>query len=190
MIWPGDASNVVLFDNGAVRITNPETDEVLLEFLAVSRCLLHLTPEDRVVLPGGSLLRGDAVQPSGPFLLEKLGAQCLRLTNQSKLSALLRYREAEVELVPGESVDLPRLQDTAPRSDHPASEQLLGGRIRIVGRVQPFVGQGVVRLDATRPTEIFSQGIRIRLAPEEEVLLGGLSTTGEFPTDDPPGNDP
>ncbi|MAB80678.1 MAG: hypothetical protein CMJ89_15110 [Planctomycetes bacterium] len=189
LIWPGDASNVVLFDNGAVRITNPETDEVLVEFLSVSRCLLHLTPEDRVVLPGGSVLRGDSVHPSGPFLLEEFDFQYLRLTNQTKLSALLRYREAEVELVPGESVDLPRLGDTAPRSDHPASEELLGGRIRIVGRVQPSVGQGVVRLRATRPTEIFAQGIKVRLAPEEEVFLEELSSTGEFPTDDTPGKD-
>ncbi len=137
LIWPGDASNIVLFDHGAVRVANPETDDMLVQFLAVSRSLIYLTPEDRVLLPGGSILRGDPGEPSGPFQLEKINPQYLRLTNQTKRPALLQYREAEIELGPGESIDLPRLSDTSPRSPHPAIEELLGGKVRIVGRVEP-----------------------------------------------------
>ena len=35
LIWPGDASNVVLFDHGVVLVANPELDEMLVEFLTL-----------------------------------------------------------------------------------------------------------------------------------------------------------
>ena len=190
LIWPGDASNVVLFDHGAVRVANPETDEMLVEFLSVTRCLIHLTPEDRVLLPGGSVLRGDPVEPSGPYQLEHFDPQYLRLTNQTKRPAQLIYREAEIELGPGESIDLPRLGDTAPRPPHPAQEELQGGKVSIVGRVEPHTDAGSIRMKAVRPSEVFSQGVRVRLAPDEQVTFQELSPPSEFPEKAPPGNSP
>ena len=174
VLWPGDASNVVLFDHGALRIANPETEDLLCEFLSVSHSLLNLTPEDRVLLPGGSILRGDPQKPSGPFLLEHFDEQYLRVTNQTKEPALLSYREAEIELRAGESIDLPRLRDTTPRPPHPAAEELAGGKVRIIGRVEPTLGEGAIRLKALRPSEVFSQGQRVRLAPDEEVVFEEL----------------
>ena len=181
LIWPGDASNVVLFDHGAVRVANPETDEMLVEFLMVSQALIHLTPEDRVLLPGGCVLRGDPVEPAGPYQLEHFSPQYLRLVNQTKRPARLEYRESEIELAPGESIDLPRLTDTAPRPPHPAQEELQGGKVSIVGRVEPRMAQGAVHLKAVRPSEVSAQGIRVRLAPSEEVRFQELSPAEEFP---------
>jgi len=181
LIWPGDASNVVLFDHGVVLVANPELDEMLVEFLTVTRALIHLTPEDRVLLPGGSVLRGDPVEPSGPFQLEHFSPEYLRLINQTKRPARLLYRESEIELGPGESIDLPRLSDTAPRPPHPAREELQGGKFSIVGRVEPRIEGGSVRLKAVRPSEVSAQGIQVRLAPSDEVRFQELSPVDEFP---------
>lgn len=192
ILWPGDATSVVLFDQGAVRIGDPELDEALVTFLGVTRALLALTPEDRVVLPGGSLLRGDPVAPAGPFLLERFDSDYLRLTNQTKRPALLAYRDAEVELSPGESIDLPLLPDTAPRPADPAAERLemAGRRLQILGRVAPRARGGAVLLRAERPSVVESRGTQVRLAPGEEAVFAGLSPAPEFPEEAPEGESP
>ena len=187
LIWPGDASSVLLFDEGAVRIGNPELDEPLIEFLSVSRSLLLLTPEDRIVLPGGSVLRGDTVAPSGPFLLDRFAADFLRLTNQSKRPALLGYRDLEVEIAPGESIDLPLLEDTSPQPPNPAAERLEVGdrRLEILGRVQPVPNGNAVLLRAERPSVVNSRGTQVRLAPGEEAVFMGLRPVNDFPREEP-----
>ena len=75
VLWSDDASAVILFDKCALSIGDREVDEPIVRFHTVTRALLSLTPEDRVALPGGALLRGDPAEPTGLLLIEEAGGR-------------------------------------------------------------------------------------------------------------------
>lgn len=177
LVWAGDATSVVLFEEARVDFGDPSRDEPLLAFTEVTRAQLTLTPEDRVILLGGAELRGDPVQPSGPFLLERIEIDLLRATNQSKFRGRLLFRDAVLELAPGDSIDLPILSlGTAPYELDPGLSQLsLGGvELDVVGNVERSVGDGAVRLKARGLSEVSGQGVQLRLARDDEAVFSTL----------------
>jgi hypothetical protein len=177
ILWPGDASSVKLFEGGAVVIGDPTRDEPLVRFEDLVDAVLVLTPEDRVVLPGGAELRGDSVQPSGPFFLTRVGEGLVRVTNQAKRSALLSYRDERLELAPSSAVDVPVLAaGTRPRSEDPGRVRLTlaGIELHVLGEVAPIGPEdapGRAHLQAGTASEIEALGVRVRLAPGEEALF-------------------
>jgi len=109
LLWPGDASTVVVMGPGGVVLGDVQRDEPFVRFLDVSRARLFLTPEDRVELPGGAILRGDPVYPSGPVSVELAAPEILRVRNQSSRAGRIDYKTASLTLGAGDEIDLPLL---------------------------------------------------------------------------------
>ncbi len=178
LLWSPDATTLALFDEGRVTLGDPERDEPILRFHSVTRALLVLTPEDRVELVGGPQLEGDSLSTSGPFLLESVPGSILRVTNQSKLLARIRYRAERLELGPGESIDLPILAQGAQPSEESTEAQrivLLGLPIFFQGRVERREDEEGVFLTALEPTRAVGLGIEAHLAEKETIRFSGLS---------------
>jgi len=202
LIWPGDASSIVLHGTAVVHLGDPQRDQPLLSFREVAHARLLLTPEDRIELPGGAILRGDPVYTSGPFILDLVEDEVLRFTNQSKREARIDYRLAVLELGPGDEVDLPLLPfGTGPLDPSPSAVRYETGIVDLLvtGRVEYAVEDTRVRVTAVEESEIEALGLRIRLAPGEEIVLsaprpaepgervrGSMKSADERAGEDPP----
>jgi hypothetical protein len=196
LLWGADATSLVLFDEGRATLGDPEAGEPVLRLQAVSHAVLVLTPEDRIVLPGGAELVGAREEATGPFFLEQKG-RVLRLTNQSKSSASVAYRSAVSELGPGESIDLPSLSSGSAPLDAPA-ELLQGAGITAhfdgpLEREADGAGLGLLALGAA---SIQALGVKVRLEAQESARFSLLSLRSEdLPADasvhpNPPEGDP
>ncbi len=178
ILWAPDATSIVLFDDGRLTLGDTARDEPLVHLHTITHALLVLTPEDRVELPGGSLLRGDPAETTGPVLLERVSEEYLRLTNQSKRGLLLSYRDLGLELMPGESIDLPQPPfGCAPLASGPEPSRLVAGGVplALTGRAERSEEPGSVWLRAAEPVEIEALGVHVRLAGGEEARLSGLA---------------
>jgi hypothetical protein len=168
-------------------VGDPARDEPLLRFHSITRALLVLTPEDRVELVGGARLAGDAVEPTGPILVELVPGPMLRVTNQSKLMATLACRDERLELGPGESLDLPLLTGgTAPRGEgaEPQRFEVDGLAVAFHGSVERLDDAGGVRLTALEPARVRALGVEVELATSESARFSGLSQVrGPRPAD-------
>jgi hypothetical protein len=173
LLWPNDASSVLVFDDGMLDLGEPSRDEPLVRFRTLTRARLELTPEDRVILMGGAVLRGDAEDRSGPFLIERTRGDLLKVTNQSKRACTVSFREEELVLSPGEELRLPLLEAggaPAPRDPEEVSQTFGGRQVLVVGEVTQD-GQG---LRAVGPAVVRDRGVEVRLADGEAVVLAGL----------------
>ena len=178
LLWSPDATSLAMFDEGRVTLGDPTRDEPTLLFHSVTRALLVLTPEDRVELVGGAQLEGDSLSSTGPILLERVPGSILRVTNQSKLLSRVRYRTANLELGPGESLDLPILASGAqPREEETETQTLVwrGFPVSFRGRVERQEEEGSVSLTAIEPALVSGAGIEARLAEQETIRFSGLS---------------
>ena len=188
LLWSPDATSVALFDEGRVTLGDPERDEPMLRFHSVTRALLVMTPEDRVELVGGPQLSGDALETTGPVLLESVPGSILRVTNQSKLLCRLRYRSENLELGPGESIDLPVLASgAAPREAESEVQHLswLGQPLSFRGRVERREDETGLFLTALEPVQVTGLGIDVRLGEKETIRFSGLSPVPRAGTADP-----
>ena len=186
--WPGDATAIVLYEVSQVVLGDPERDEPLVRFDEITRALLRLTPEDRIILPGGAELRGSASDESGPFLVRRLDREILRINNQSDEGGRVLLRGTVLELAPGDSIDLPILElsrDTLSSGSGLSQLVAEGFNIDVQGRVEPVTAGGVVRLRAMEASEVTASGVRLRLQAGEEAVLGSL-TSGTRPIEDVP----
>ena len=177
LVWPGDATSIVLFEEGRVSLGDPRRDEPLVELKDLTRVRMMLTPEDRIVLPGGAELRGDTVRPSGPFVADRLGAELMRVQNQSKLPGRILFREAVLDLAPGDAITLPILAvGSGPLDPDPARSELVAGGIvfEIVGRVEPREEGGAVRLVAHQGSHVAARGVHLVLRTREEAAFFDL----------------
>ena len=107
LIWPKEGLSVMLFDEGSVRVGERERGEPVVRLFAVSRANFDLLPGTVIELPGGALFEGDPERRSGPFVLQRIRENVLRLKNQSKGVGSVRYRDEVLRLSPGQIVDLP-----------------------------------------------------------------------------------
>jgi hypothetical protein len=189
VLWSPKAS-LLLFDECRITVGDPLRDEPTIVFHSLTHALLTITPEDRIELPGGAQLRGDPGVPCGPILLEAVGPELMRIVNQAKQSLQVRYREATLDLVPGDSIDLPRLGPahggTTPTLAAAAGEPLVQGdgpAVLSTGRLE-VRGGGLVALE---PARVASRGVAVRLAPGESVAFSGLSQVPPAPPADSSG---
>ena len=179
LLWPEDASSVLLFDEGVCDLGEPSRDEPMVTFRKVTRSRLLLTPEDRVALMGGAVLWGDPEDKSGPFLVERARDDILRVTNQSKRACTVAFRDEELVLSPGESMELPLLEaGGAPIVRDPTEARLAaGGReVRVTGEVLPTANG----LEALSDATVQDLGVTIDLRAGESVIL---DVFGRGPTD-------
>ena len=177
LLWPGTASSAVLFEEGTVRLGDPARDEPLMRLPHVTRAQLNLTPDDRVVLPGGAVLVGQADEPSGPFLLEEAEVDLYRLVNQSKHEARLLFREVVLHVAPGDEMTFPALgPGSEPRAADPELSQLGWGgmNFEVIGEVVPSAEGASVRLEAITPSRVFTRGVEVRLEAGQSALFSPL----------------
>ncbi len=173
ILWSGDATAVILFEQGFLRLGDPELDEPQVTLTALTRALVHMTPEDRFALPGGALLRGDPAQPTGPLLFEAIRPDLLRVVNQSKLMVRISYRDLELDLAAGESIDLPLLPaGTAPLAAEPEPVRLGANVLSATlagGRAEHEDFEGGLRVRAVEEAELAAFGLSVRLAAGEQA---------------------
>lgn len=180
VLWPRDATSVRIYDRCYAVVGEPSRDEPTLVFQEVTRARLHLTPEDRIELLGGAILRGDASEESGPFFLERIGEELLRVRNQSKKVMFVDYRRRELAVAPGSLVDLPLLPGgvggTAPEV-LPAGVMEFerdGIALSTRGEVDTSSHHDAWVLRAERDAVVEALGLSVTLLAGERVLMGGL----------------
>ena len=180
LLWPADGTTAVLYNTCNVVIGEPSRDEPTLIFRTITRARLVLTPEDRVELLGGAILRGDPVEESGPFLLDKIGPEILRVQNQSKRMATVAFRDQDIVVSPGQLVDLSVLPDeaggTRPVQEAPGLERYETRAFGVSTRgpvAAEDLGSGL-SLSALGENEVRGQGLQLELLPGERVVFGDL----------------
>jgi len=176
ILWPGDASSLLLLGEGAVELGDPGREEPLFTFHDVSSARLTLTPEDRSRFPGGGELRGDPVVPSGPFLVERLSPELIRITNRSKRDALLAVGGEVLDLAAGYEREVPVLgvsEGGFGTREEPQTLEAGGIEVSATGELGRLEGAGA-GFEARAPSELRALGVRVRLAPGERVVFSGL----------------
>jgi len=172
VLWP-NGSSIMLNGRGAGIIGSKSRGEPAFVFQQVERAEIQLQERDQVELVGGARLSASG----GPFLLELLQSDLLRLKNQSKGAGDVAYRSSVFHLEPGQIVDLPL--GTTPGTPRPdagpwqtASSE--GISIEWQGALERIDEPGLLGLRATGEHEIRALGLRLRLERDEEVRFRPL----------------
>ena len=172
VLWP-NGSSVTLSGRGAGIIGSKSRGEPAFVFQQVDRAQVELEERDEVELVGGARLSAEG----GPFRLELLRRDMLRLRNQSKGSGDVAYRASVFHLDPGQIVDLP-LGTTAgtPRPEPGDWQTASAGGLSIEwqGALERLDEPGQLGLRATGEHEIRALGLRLRLERDEEVRFRPL----------------
>lgn len=176
LFWPGRASSLILSGTNAVLLGDPDRDEALVRLREVTHARFVLTPEDRIELPGGAILRGDRERSNGPVVVERIGAELVRLRNESRGSCRVSFLADLFEIAPGEEVHLAILSGSGgsrPVEPRPDARTVDTGIVdfHVSGRVEWRESEGRIRITALEESEIAAQGATVRLAPGEELVL-------------------
>ena len=175
VLW-AEGSSIVVFGRGLGWIGSPSRGEPLFEFQDLDRARLDLREGEQVRLLGGAILRG----PSGPYLVERVRSDLLRVRNQSKGPLGVAFRDESFELGPGEGLLLPLLSaGGAPFNEDPALQRISGPGFQVLVRGElESLEAGGVRLRASgaaeAPSEMSALGVHVRLAPGEEAWFTSL----------------
>lgn len=172
VLW-ADGSSVVLFGRGTGFIGSESRGEPVFSFREVERAALELKRETQIELLGGAELAAH----SGPFVLDHVRPDILRVKNQSKATGEIHFREARIVLDPGQGVDLPLLSaGGTPVSQTTGLSVARAGGVRVEygGEIDLLDGATGVGLRARGEHEIRGQGVSVRLAPGEEVRFDPL----------------
>ncbi len=184
VLWPGGTS-IVLYGQGVGTVGSPSRGEPTLEFQDVERARMDLLEGDRVRLLGGAMLSGD----SGPYLVERVSRGVLQVRNQSKAPVEVAFRDAIIELGPGQRVDLPLLSSGgAPLADGEEPESIAGPGFSVLvsGEVETRSDGSGVHLRALEEGEATGLGVVVRLEEGGEVLFHGLEATPSSEPETPP----
>lgn len=166
LIWPKEGLAVMLFDECSVRVGERERGEPVVRLLLVSRANLDVLPGTVVELPGGALFEGDPERRSGPFVLERIRENVLRLKNQSKGVGSVRYRDEILRLSPGQIVDLPLMgMGTGPTPFVGAPLRIERGPVVVAldGALELVEGEPGVRVVAAGRGTVAGQGLSVQL---------------------------
>jgi hypothetical protein len=185
VLWPGGTS-IVLFGEAVGWIGSPSRGEPKFELQEVERARLDLQQGDQVRLVGGSVLTG----ASGPYLIEHRPDATLFVHNQSKGPVQLAFREEVFDLGPGQAVLVPLLSSGgAPFVDDPDLQRFSGSafNVRLLGELDVAeTDGGAVRVAATAEGEARALGVRVRLAPGDEVVFREPWASKPAPQPPPP----
>ncbi|WP_145197096.1 hypothetical protein [Planctomycetes bacterium Poly30] len=183
---PNGHVEVLLPGNTVITMRGPSAGVVGSEsrrepaftFIDVAHATVTFGELGIVQLPGGALLEAYG----GPFVLELISDDILRVRNRSSQQGAIAYREELFSLSPSEVVDLALLQvGTAPFELDEASRDVLteAGRVEIRGTVDVLSSGLSARLRASGDSEISGFGQTLRLDPGDEVLFEGLGSEAE-----------
>ena len=171
VLWPSGTS-VVLFGEGTGVVGSPSRGEPTFILKDLEHVTLNLHPEDRIELVGGAIL----IAESGPFVLEHVREEVLRVRNRSKEVGRVAYRDEIFDLDPGHVLDLPLLPDggTAPFQPDPGFQVLgaPGHEIEVRGSITILdedAAAGTTRVRADGEHELRAFGARLRLDAGDEV---------------------
>jgi hypothetical protein len=172
VLWPS-GSSIALFGRGSGIIGSKSRGEPAFVFQEVERSEIQLAERDDVELVGGARLSAQG----GPFLLQRVRSDLVRLKNQSKGPGEVAYRSSVFHLDPGQIVYLPiGTTPGTPRPD-PGDWQegnAAGLEARWQGQLERLDEAGVLGLRAQGENEIRALGQRVRLERDEEVRFRPL----------------
>jgi hypothetical protein len=186
IIWP-DGTSIVMFGRGTGIVGSTSRGEPAFTFREVERALLDLNHDEEIELYGGAHLTAS----TGPFILDHVREDILRVKNQSQSAGRIAFREAVFTLDPGQVVDLPVLSGGArpsPRDSGLAFARAGGFAIEYGGAIERVPAEGAVVLAATGDHEIHGLGVSVRLRPGEEARFRGLDQRAQSsaPATSPP----
>lgn len=171
VLWPG-GNSIVLFGRCAGIVGSKSRGESALILRQLTRAEVHFTTEDQVELIGGSRLSAH----SGPFILDHVRRDILRVKNQSKSAGQIAFREAVLNLDPGEVVDLALLAGGAsPVQSDPGLQEAKGPGFAVQwsGQVDVAKDERSVRVRALGEHELRGLGLRVRMGRDEEITFIG-----------------
>ena len=174
VFWPLIGTSIHMSEAGALSIGEQARDEPAATFRQITRARCLLQPGVRVALPGGALLEGDPTRESGPFLLEARYPNVLRLSNDSKVTALVSFREEVLPIGPGQSVDLALLEvGTAPRESAPGMLRVEGDAFALAleGGATSTEAEGGFLVGAEADGRVRALGVEVDLDPTRRALF-------------------
>jgi len=177
VLWPSGTS-IALFGRGAGIVGSKSRGEPAFVFQEVERAEIQLQERGDVELVGGALLSAEG----GPFLLQRVRSDLVRLKNQSKGPGDVAYRSSVFHLDPGQMVYLPLGTTAGTPRPEPGDWQegsAAGLEARWQGQLERLDGSDALGLRAQGENEIRALGQRVRLERDEEVRFRPL---GAAPT--------
>jgi hypothetical protein len=180
VVWP-NGNSLLLFDEGGGVIGSPSKGQASFILLDVEGARIQFKTADQVELPTGIRLSA----ASGPFTVDRISHDVLRLSNDSKGPGEILFRDAVITLDVGQVVDLPLL--SAGGKPEPGDEALQraegpGYALSWSGSVDMQRETDSVRLRALGTNEVRANGVRVRMAQDEAVRFDGL---GKMPAERP-----
>jgi len=176
VVWTTGTS--ILINGPAVGVVgSPSRGEEVFRFEDLGRARLYLTSGDQVRLVGGAHLVGS----SGPYLLERVRDEIIRVRNQSKEPLRVAFRTADFEIGPGQQVELPLVSTGGePIAGFESYRTITGPGfgVDVRGTVERLPGDGAVRLRAEGEHAVEGLGVRIELGAGEEAELSDLAPSG------------
>lgn len=172
VLWP-NGNSIVIFDRGGGVIGSPSKRQSSFYFVNCERARIELKEYDQIDLLDGAQLQAS----SGPFILELVRQDILRVSNQSKTFGTVHYRDAVMRLDPGQDVDLALLSAGAkPAASDPGLQTAEGPGYAVhwSGAVEFEREPDGVRLRALGEHEIQANGVRLRMDRDEVVHFQGL----------------
>lgn len=169
VLWPG-GNSIVLFGRSSGVVGSPSRGEPAFLIRQVERAQIDFNADEQVELLGGARLSAS----TGPFILDHVRFDILRVKNQSKGPGRISFREALLTLDPGQVVDLPLLASgAAPVQSDPGLQQTGGAGFRVAwsGQVDVEPEEGAVRVRALGEHELVGLGLHVRMLRDEEALF-------------------
>ena len=173
IVWPIGTSILI---NGPATgvIGSPSRGEAMFHFEELGRARLFLSDGDQVRLLGGALLGGS----SGPYLLERVRDEIIRVRNQSKEPLRVAFRTADFEIGPGQQIDLPLVSTGGDPIAGVESYRTITGPgfgIDVRGTVERLPAEGTVRIRADGEHAVDGLGVRLELGPDDEAVFSDLA---------------
>jgi hypothetical protein len=193
LLWARDGTSVVLFDGGVAQLGERDRDEPAVRLRYLTRAKLQLGAGVVVEVEGGALLSADTDEFSGPYVLERLPiGDVLRLYNKGKHVLQVSYREATLDVAPGQAMDVPVLAaGSTPISVSSAGRTVSAGGLglELEGPVE-VVGGEPATLAAEGPSRVRALGVEVRLGSGDLARFTDLGRPADAPLAPSPSDSP
>lgn len=171
----GSGAQLSVSGNNTIVLGSPSRGEPTVTFLEVENARLTISGNEYVELLGGALLSGEG----GPFVITHERDEVLVLANRSPNASRVRYRDAVIDLEPGETLHMPLLEAGGTPREAAAgfqTREAAGGRVQLRGALQ-IVEQDDrhIVIEAEGEHEVRAKGLVLRLDPGDRVELDDLS---------------
>lgn len=177
VFWP-DGATARFFGTATAIVGSPARGEASLIVRDVDKLSITLTEGRQIELVGGSVLVSD----TGPFVVERIRPDILRIHNASKGVGRLAFREERIDLDPGNVLDLPLLPGGGDPVARPPGFQRVdtaGGPVEVRGDVDVEREEVGTRILVRGEHEVRGLGQRVRLGEGEELWIGPLGAPPE-----------